>query len=146
MPQIIYQPDIYQTEHSWTSFYDTGYGILYSVGLSSYSNYIDKEFIIGKDIQVKNNGTELEIDGIENYMAKDDLIFSHNKIYPSSSIYPIKSNYKYVILKYKVWQLVHSGTYDNTIETPTDTGYFYYQAIPIDKFGKSNIKIKYERG
>lgn len=146
VPQIIYQPNIYENENSWKSFNDTGYGILYSIGLSSYSDYIDREFVIGKDVQIKNNGTELEIQGIENYLSNDDLIFPHNNIYPNSALYPIKSNYKYVIFKYKVWQLVHSGTYDNTIETPTDTGYFYYQAIPIDKFGKSNIKIKYERG
>lgn len=146
VPQIIDQANIYENEHSYKMFNDEGYGILYSIGLSSYSDYIDREFVIGKDVQIKNNGTELEIQGIENYLSNDDLIFPHNNIYPNSTIYPIKSNYKYVILKYKVWQLVHSGTYDNTIETPTDTGYYYNQAIPIDKFGKSNIKIKYERG
>ena len=63
-----------------------------------------------------------------------------------TDLYPIKTNYKYIIFKYKVWQLVHRGTYFNVEEVNTDTGYFYHQAIPIEKFGKTNLKIKYERG
>lgn len=148
IPQIIKQPNIYkdETQTSWKSFNDNGYGILYSVGLSSYPDYIDKEFIVGTDVFVEQNGTELNINGIENYLSTDSPLFPSTEIYPNSNLYPIKSNYKYIILKYKVWQMVHNGTYDNVITTPTDTGYFYYQAIPIDKFGKSNLKIKYERG
>lgn len=147
VPQIIYQPNIYNDDGtSWNFFNDRGYGILYSVGLSSYSNYIDKEFVIGTDIQVEQNGTELNINGLENYLSKDSPLFSSNDLYPSSNLYPIKSNYKYIIFKYKVWQMVHSGTYDDIVATPADTSYYYYQAIPIDKFGKSNLKIKYERG
>ena len=102
--------------------------------------------MIGQDIQVEQNGTELNINGLENYLSTDSPLFPSNDIYPSSDLYPIESNYKYIIFKYKVWQMVHSGTYEETVSTPTDTGYYYYQAIPIDKFGKSNLKIKYERG
>lgn len=146
VPQIIYQPNIYENSNSWKQFNDPGYGILYSIGLSSYIDYIDKEFVIGQDIQVEQNGTELNINGLENYLSTDSPLFPSNDIYPSSDLYPIESNYKYIIFKYKVWQMVHSGTYEETVSTPTDTGYYYYQAIPIDKFGKSNLKIKYERG
>lgn len=147
IPQIIYQPNIYNNEgNSWYSFNDSGYGILYSIGLSSYTDYIDKEFVIGEDIQVEQNETELNIKGIENYLDTDNPLFCSEDIYASTNLYAIKSKYKYVILKYKVWQEVHSGTIDNVISTPTDTGYYYYQAIPIDKFGKMNLKIKYERG
>lgn len=147
VPQIIYQPNIYNNEgNSWHFFNDPGYGILYSVGLSSYADYIDKEFIIGQDVQAVQNGTELIINGIENYLSTDSPLFCSENIYSNTSLYPVKTNYKYIIFKYKVWQLVHSGTYDNVVETPTDTGYYYYQAIPISKFGKSNLKIKYERG
>ena len=147
VPQIIYQPNIYNDERDgWYTFDDPGYGILYSVGLSSYTDYIDKELIIGQDIQVEQNGTELNIKGIENYLSTDSSLFCDKNLYPGSYIYPIKTNYKYLILKYKVWQEVHSGTHDNLISTPTDTGYYYYQAIPIEKIGKTNLKIKYERG
>lgn len=147
VPQLIYQPNIYNNEgNSWHSYKDAGYGILYSVGLSSYSDYIDKEFIIGEDVFVENNGTEITIKGIENYLNLDNPVFSDESLYPSDSIYPIKANYKYIILKYKVWQNVHSGDFDNVITTTTDTGCFYYMAIPINKFGKSDLTIKYERG
>ena len=146
VPQIIYQPPIYNDlRNSKQVFNDAGYGILYSIGLSSYSDYIDKEFIIGTDVLAELNKTELNIKGIENYLSTNGSLFPSDKIYPNSNLYPIKSNYKYVIFKYKVWQSVHSGTYDEVITTPTDTGYFYYQAIPIEKFGKTNLKIKYER-
>lgn len=122
-----------------------GYGILSSIGLSSYPNYMDKEFVIGEDVQLENKGIELNINGLENYLATDSPLFCGEDIYPSTNLYPVKTNYKYVIFKYKVWQMVHSESHDN-ISKPTDTGYYYYQAIPIEKFGKSNLKIKYERG
>lgn len=122
------------------------YGIIYSVGLSSYTDRIDKEFIIGQDIEVMQNETELDIKGIENYLSNENKLYPNSNMYPSSNVYPIKSNYKYIIIKYKVWQNILSGTYENPVYTMTDTGFFYYQAIPIDKFGKLNMKIKYERG
>lgn len=147
IPQIINQPNIYNEDNNMHYFFnDRGYGKLYSIGLSSYPDYIDKEFIIGEDIQVENNGIELNINGLENYLTKDSPLFCSKNIYASSDLYPIRTNYKYVIFKYKIYQKVHSGTFDNVISTSTDTGYYYYQAIPISKFGKSNLKIKYERG
>ena len=125
---------------------DESYGIIYSIGLSSYIDRIDKEFVIGEDIEITQNGAELEIEGIENYLSNEKLLYPNSNLYPSSSLYPVKSNYKYIIIKYKVWQEILSGTYDEPIRTMTDTGYFYYQAVPINKFGKLNLKIKYERG
>ena len=146
-PQIIYQPDIYSEDgESSSSYYNEAYGILYSIGLSSYVDYIDKEYVIGTDVEVENNGTELNIKGIKEYLTNDTSFFASENVFPNASLYPIKKNYKYVILKYKVYQIVHSGTYDDVIETIKDTGYYYYQAIEIDKLGKLNMKIKYERG
>ena len=125
---------------------DESYGIIHSIGLSSYINRIDKEFVIGEDIEITQNGAELEIEGIENYLSNEKLLYPNSNLYPSSSLYPVKSNYKYIIIKYKVWQNILSGTYENPVRTMTDTGYFYYQAVPINKFGKLDLKIKYERG
>ena len=134
-------PEIIQNKEG---YYMAAHGILYSIGLSSYTDYIDKEFIIGQDIEVEENGTELNIKGLENYLATDNSLFPSNNIYPSAGLYPIKTNYKYVILKYKTWQMVDSE--DGTTEILVDTGYYYYQAFPIDKFGELDLKIKYERG
>lgn len=124
---------------------NTSYGLIYSIGLSSYIDRIDKEFVIGKDVEITQNGAELEIKGLNNAISKE-FMHPNENIYPSSNLYPTKSNYKYLIIKYKVWQELLSGTYDNPVYTITDTGYFYYQAIPITKFGDLNLKIKYERG
>lgn len=124
---------------------DKSYGIIYSVGLSSYTDSIDKEFIIGKDIEITQNETELQIQDINNLLSKY-MNHPNHDLYPSSDLYPTQSNYKYLIIKYKVWQNILSGTYDEPIYTITDTGYYYYQAIPITLSGKLNLKIKYERG
>ena len=124
---------------------DDSHGIIYSIGLSSYIDRTDKEFVIGKDVEITQNGAELEIKGFNNAISKE-IMHPNENIYPSSNLYPTKSNYKYLIIKYKVWQELLSGTYDNPVYTITDTGYFYYQAIPIRKFGDLDLKIKYERG
>lgn len=148
LPQIINQPKIYNDDKTLSSsFYNNAFGILYSIGLSSHADgeYLNEEFPI-KDLNVTNEGTEILIKGIENYLNHEESIFPSENLYSGSNLYPRKSNYKYVIFKYKVWQIVHSGTYDDITSTPTDTGYYYYQAIPINKFGKNNLKIKYERG
>ena len=126
-------------------------GVLYSIGLSSYIDYIDKEFVIGKDVIVVQNGTELSIQSINNDFNFEKELHPNNLIYPSANLYPIKSNYKYVIFKYKVYQEIEKGVYDednnlNFEYIQTDTKSYYYQAIPIDKFGETNFKIKYERG
>lgn len=141
-PNILYKSDGMAS----VAGQDASYGIICSIGLSSYIDRIDKEFIIGKDVEITQNGTELNIEGIENYWVNEKLLYPTSNLYPGPSLYPIKANYKYVIIKYKIWQNILSGTYENQINTMTDTGYFYHQAIPIDKFGKLNMKIKYERG
>ena len=56
-----------------------------------------------------------------------------------------RGNYKYYIIKYKVWQDFVSGTYNNYTLTPTDTNYYYHIAIPTSDIGSKNIEIKYER-
>lgn len=117
---------------------DVGYGILYSIGLSSYRDYIDKELIIGEDVSLEAVDVGIAIKGIENYLNTEKTIFSNSNLYPNNNIYPIKSNYKYILLKYKIWQTISADT--------IDTGCFYYMAIPINKFGKSDLTIKYERG
>lgn len=147
IPQIINNPTIYNEDKtSYVTPYYNGFAFLHSVGLSSYKDYIDKEFVIGQDIQVYNNENELDFSKIENYLTGKAIIGVGNNIYPSLSLYPTKTTYKYLILKYKVWQVVTSGTYGNITEEIVDTGYYYYMALPLTKIGKFNFKIKYERG
>lgn len=124
---------------------DKSYGILYSLGLSYNDSEIDKEFIVGKDVQINTNNNELTISNITEEFTKYLYYPSSNK-YPNNLLYPTKENYKYVIFKYKVWQNILSGTYENPVNTMKDTGFYYLQSMPLDKFGKLNFKIKYERG
>lgn len=124
LPQIIREPIFYNDDKTgWNDYngLDRCSGKLYSIGLSSYTDYIDKEFVIGEDIEVEANENELNINGIENYLATDSPLFCNEGVFPNSNLYPIKSNYKYVVFKYKVMQIVHSGTYNNTTATETDT-------------------------
>lgn len=124
---------------------DESYGIIYSVGLSSHIDSIDKEFLVGQDIEIIQDETELKINDIENRLSKY-INFPNSNLYPHSGLYPTQSNYKYIIIKYKVWQEILSGRYEEPVYTMTDTGYYYYQAIPATISGKLNLTIKYERG
>jgi len=146
-PQIIDQPNIYEdnAHTSWKAFYDNGYGILYSIGFSSYPDYIDKEFVIGTDISISSSGDFLASSIFRNEL-EGQLIYPELNLYPSLGNYPLKNNYKYVILKYKIWQMVHSGTYEEVISTPTDTGLFYYEALPLNKIGNLRLFLNYEGG
>lgn len=125
------------------------YGILYSVGLSSFKNRLNEEFAIGNDIEILQNNNELLIEGLKNFLSKD-ILYPSNFLYPGMSIYPMKSNYKYLIFKYKVWQefIDWSKNKDENYISETifkDTGYCYHQLIPLNEYGNLNIKIKYER-
>lgn len=128
------------------------YAQLYSIGLSSYKDYMDKEYVIGQEIEVVNNGTSISLSGLENVLS-NDLIYPNEQLHPSNSIYPLKANYKYVIYKYKLFQEIYSrnpsyvegGDEDEFIMTWTDTGAYYYQAMPLNLEGNIDLKIKYER-
>lgn len=144
---VIKPNEIYNTDKTaWTTGADESYGIIYSIGLSSYIDRIDKEFIIGQDVQIVQNETSLKISNIENLLAKYSTYVNSN-LYLNSNLYPSKADYKYLIVKYKVWQEILSGTYENPVKTITDTGYYYHQAIEIAKLkGNLNLEIAYERG
>lgn len=116
-------------------------GILYSIGFSSYIDYIDKEFVVGEDIQAIQENNEIKIEGIENYLSNKEPLYPSISLYPSTNLYPRSSKYKYLILKYRIWQDVWN---DNEYTT-TDTGLYYHQAIELSKHGLTNLKIKYER-
>ena len=153
-PSLLYQDPLF-TEHDGGSVSSVvpqpTYAQLYSVGFSSYKDYIDKEYVIGQDIEAVNNGTSISLSGLENVLS-NELIFP-NEIYPSNSIYPLKANYKYVIYKYKLFQEIYSrnpnyvegGDEPRYISTWTDTGAYYYQSMPLNLEGNIDLRIKYER-
>lgn len=143
---VITPNELWNNEHNASvKGEDKSYGILYSLGLGYNDSEIDKEFIIGKDIQINANNSELIISDVTEEFTKY-LYYTNSNMYPNNLLYPTKENYKYAIFKYKVWQNILSGTYENPVNAMTDTGFYYLQSIPLDKFGKLNFKIQYERG
>ena len=119
-------------------------------------NPITVQYELAKEVVEPFTDEQLEvINSIET--QKGTNIFSvNNELNPEiqvteyiSPLYPIKDNYKYIILKYKVWQEVATGEYteeDGYIQEITDTGYYYHQAVPLEEYGTLNTTIKYERG
>ena len=141
-PNIIYNSD----KTLWITGSDVSFSTIHSIGLSSFIDKIDKEFIIGQDVEIVENGTKLAINNIENLLSKYKTYLTSD-LYLNSNLYPSKAEYEYLIVKYKVWQNILSGTYDNPVYTMTDTRYYYHEAIPIANLkGKLNLEINYERG
>lgn len=124
--------------------------VLYSIGLSSYLDYIDKELVLGINTQITYTNTEIEFNTIDNNYSLEKELYPSEIRFPSANLYLTKSCYKYIFFKYKIYQSIQKASYDkdgnrSTVDTQTDTDVYYYQIVPIDKFGKSNFKIKYER-
>lgn len=115
------------------------YGMLKSIGLSSNDDLnIEKEFDI-EEIGYSITNNTIEFNEIDNYLSIEKLLPSKN-LFPISNLYPLESQYKYVVFKYAIVQ-------SDVIETanyPIERGY-YYIAYPISKYGKSKVKLKYER-
>ncbi len=154
-PSLLYQDPLF-TEHDGGSVASAvpqpTYAQLYSIGFSSYKDYIDKEYVIGQDIEAVNNGTSISLSGLENILS-NDFIYANEQLYPSNLIYPIKANYKYAIYKYKLFQEIYSknpnyvegGDEPIYISEWTDTGAYYYQSMPLNLEGNIDLTIKYER-
>lgn len=126
------------------------FATLYSVGFSSFIDYIDKEYIVGEDIQVIQNNNELKIEGLENYLTSNKSLYPSINLYPEQGLYPRRSKYKYVIFKYKIWQENYDWSFGDDAdalyeEKIIDTNCYYHQAIELNKHGLTNLKIKYER-
>ena len=104
-PSLIYQDPLIE-EDSNNIIYSVEpqktYAKLYSVGLSYTMNNVDKELIIGQDINFTNFGTYIEIDGIKEKISK----YSYsplNTIFPNNNLFPLRKNYKYIIFIYKIY-------------------------------------------
>lgn len=131
--------NIYTQELATNEYWDdVAYPILYSVGLGDEITNILEEHVIGDDISlnISNNKLLLEniaiLEGISNSYLPTEL-----------PIYTKKSSYNYIIIKYKIYQRLNNSSTDTYEDI--DTNYFYYQVLPVEKFGKKSLLIKYER-
>lgn len=124
------------------------YGILESLGFSNSIDEINEEItvnILNPTISEKN---EICLASIENYYNKNSL-YTSNGLYPGE-IYAERENYKYIVFKYKIYQeIIYVGKNANgeceEFYSATDTGAYYLQSIEIEKYGMTNLKMKYER-
>lgn len=136
------------------------YGIIYSVGFSSTFGILENEFVIGKDI---------EIETIDDYSFKfvlskkvDKTIYPSSSVmpgsnkyptayvpiiefyprlnsHPSSSKYPLRAEYKFIVIKYKEYFINE----ENEIEfTGNEYMMYYYN----ETNGIFNFVTKIERG
>lgn len=148
--QIIYQPPIEYDDGAFASFNDRGYGIIYSIGFTPFypsaNTKLEEELILDQDIQINYNQNVLILSPITNAEVLTKKLSPSTNLAPRNSLCPRAVNYKYCVIKYKIFQTVHSLYDGEIIETETDTGLYYYQILPIDKFGELKLQIKYERG
>lgn len=113
-------------------------GILYSVSNSIDGKTIEKEYIVGTDVTTRIVNNSIVISTIENRNEKNLYYLGDNgNVYLGYS-YLVKPFSRYIILKYKVMQLI-----DNTV---TDTGYYYTLRFRTKFSGNLKVKINYERG
>lgn len=108
---------------------------LYSIGLGEDKDYINKEYIIGVDVNKINETLGFKIPlttetNEQNYVS--------DNMHPSSSLYPSKTTDNYIIYKYKIYKVV----YENNNPTYEDTGKYYLGSIKIKNKNLEYIKTK----
>ena len=143
--------DIITWEHCQA---DKSHFVLYSVGFSNSIDKIEKEFIIGEDVEGIQENNKIIFKNIENkYLNR--LIQPSLNIFPNVNLYPLQEKFKYIIYKYRLIEGKLTGEiqYDEElqeyfhIEEDTYTGVYYLQAkeieLPINK--NIDLIISYDR-
>lgn len=127
---------------SGMNIYNNAYAKLTNFGFGNTPNNIDIEYDIAGNYEINDN-----VFSIKNIWSPKGL-YPSNDLYPSNEIFPDDHPYKYLILRFKLFQFVadDDATYENPSYVNKFTGAEYLQAIPIDKMGSVNFNIKYERG
>ncbi|MBR3133399.1 MAG: hypothetical protein IKG42_04970 [Clostridia bacterium] len=128
------------------SYFNDNYGILKSVGFGYYKDEMIEELLIGTDIDVTQNNNELILQPLINPIFNNSLEYLNNNLFPSNKLFTKKENYKFILLKYELYQIEYVQSGDDIVPSYIDTGEFYLQSLPINEYGTGNFKIKYERG
>lgn len=108
---------------------------LYSIGLGEDKDYMNKEYVIGKDVSINMGNMEFTIPITKE--TKNQIYPSEN-LQPFSNIYPSKATDNYIIYKYKIYKVVYV---DDEI-TYEDTGKYYLGSIKIKNENLQYIKTK----
>lgn len=123
-------------------YWDTvAYPILYSIGYGNDKIKIMEEHVIENDeafLKAENN--KLYINNIKIYESVSNIFLP--RFLPFCAT---RSNYKYIILKYKIYQRLYNNSGDDITSTDVDSGYYYQCVMPITEYGQKSIVISYER-
>ncbi len=122
--------------------YNNAHAKLTNFGFGNNPNIMEVEYNIDSNYEIDGNTFS-----IKNIWSPKGL-YPSNDLYPSNEIFPDDHPYKYLILRFKLFQIVadDNSTYENPSYVNKFTGAEYLQAIPLDKRGSVNFNIKYERG
>ena len=138
---IIPPQELWDSNHeSSYIIYNNSHAKLTNFGFGNKPDNIELEYDIEGNYEVNEN-----IFSIKKIWSPKGLYPSQD-LYPSDDLYPDDIPYEYLILKFKLFQKVAEGTYEDYIEVEKFTGAEYLQAIPLDKRGNIDLNIKYERG
>ena len=116
---------------------------LYSIGFGVLPYKLDKEYLT-EELTIQKTGTgvlevnnQLEVEYLKGLYFKDNL-------YMSDSLKLQKPSYPLLIYKFKLFEETYPDPEEPAVFV--DTGKWYTQYKKLDKYGKINLKIKYERG
>ncbi len=125
----------------WKYWDDVAYPILYSIGFSNEKDKILEEHIIANDeMYCRADTNKLYINNV-NILESVPRIFLPHFL----SFTPQRSAYKYIVLKYKIYQQLFDNSGEDITSTMVDSGYYYHCIMPITEYGKKSIVISYER-
>ena len=121
-------------ERTLPKLYSVGFGVLPYVFINEY---------LAENLDIEKNGTGgLIINQVfENYQKND--LFPSEKLFPSENLFPKTPTANLLIYKFKMY----AETYPDPEKDPVyvDTGFYYTQYKQLDKYGKIQLSIKYER-
>lgn len=116
---------------------------LYSVGFGVLPYTLNKEYLV-EDLTIQRENTGIvKIQDVLEAQYRANTKYFNADIYFNNDWYFQEPTYNYMIYKFKLYK----ETYPNPEEDPiwVDTGLFYTQYKKIEKSGKLNLSIQYER-
>lgn len=116
---------------------------LYSVGFGVLPYTLNKEYLVENLVIQRGDIGIVEIKNVLEAQYRPNTKYFNTDIYFNNDWYFEEPTYNYMIYKFKLYK----ETYPNPEEDPVwvDTGLFYTQYKKIEKSGKLNFSIKYER-
>lgn len=124
--------------------YETIIPKLYSVGFGILP-YLFKDEYLAENLTIQRGSIgEIKINEVFSNYQKNEL-YPREDLYPSETLYPKETTANLLIYKFKMYKVIYPdpSSDDYILE---DTGMYYMQYKELERYGKMNLAIKYERG